>query len=70
MIRLDKYLSEATPFSRKDIRGLVKRNAVTVNGNAAKTPDMKIDEKNDRVCVNGKTIIYRKYIYLMLNTKR
>ena len=67
MIRLDKYLSEATPFSRKDIRGLVKRNAVTVNGNAAKTPDMKIDEKNDRVCVNGKTIIYRKFIYLMLN---
>ena len=28
---------------------------------------MKIDETNDRVCVNGKTIIYRKYIYLMLN---
>ncbi|MBO7328919.1 MAG: rRNA pseudouridine synthase [Lentisphaeria bacterium] len=67
MIRLDKYLSDATAYSRKNVRLLVKRNAVTVNGIIARNTDMKVDEKQDSVCVNGKAVIYRKFIYLMLN---
>ena len=67
MIRLDKYLSDASPYSRKEVRALVKRNAVTVNGAAAKSADMKINEEKDTVCVNGTQIQYRKFIYIMLN---
>lgn len=67
MLRLDKYLSDATAHSRKDIRLLVKRKAVTVNGRVAGAYDMKIDEAHDVVCVNGEKILYRKFIYLMLN---
>ena len=67
MIRLDKYLSDASPYSRKEVRALVKRNAVTVNGAAAKSADMKINEEKDAVCVNGTQIQYRKFIYIMLN---
>ena len=67
MIRLDKFLSEASPYSRRDVRGLVKRGAVAVNGVPAKAPDMKVNENQDVVCVNGEHIIYRKYIYLMMN---
>ena len=66
-MRLDKYLSDATPHSRKDVRNLVKRNAVTVNGVPAKNVDMKINEEKDSVCVNGELVVYRKFIYLMLN---
>ena len=66
-MRLDKYLSNASSYSRKDVRGLVKRGAITVNGAAAKLADMKIDEENDLVCVNGERIVYRKFIYLMMN---
>lgn len=67
MIRLDKYLSDASPYSRKEVRALIKRNAVTVNGAAAKSADMKINEEKDTVCVNGTQIQYRKFIYIMLN---
>ena len=67
MIRLDKFLSDATAYSRKDVRTLLKRKAVSVNGIAARTPDMKIDETKDTVCVDGETVCYRKFIYLMLN---
>ena len=67
MIRLDKFLSDATAYSRKDVRTLIKRKAVSVNGLPAKAPDMKIDETNDTVCINGKPVAYRKFIYLMLN---
>ena len=66
-MRLDKYLSESTPYSRSEIRNLVKRHAVTVNGVPAKTADMKVDETADDVRVNGEKILYRKFIYLMLN---
>ena len=66
-MRLDKFLSESTPHSRKDIRVLVKRKVITVNGTAATAPDMKVDENKDVVCVNGEKILYRKFIYLMLN---
>ena len=67
MIRLDKYIADAAPYSRKEVRDLVKRKAVTVNGKTAKTPDMKVNGETDTVTVNGKTLRYRKFIYLMLN---
>ncbi|MBO5792613.1 MAG: rRNA pseudouridine synthase [Lentisphaeria bacterium] len=66
-MRLDKFLSDATAYSRKEIRTLVKRRAVVVNGAAAQNADMKIDETKDAVCVNGVPVLYRKFIYLMLN---
>ena len=66
-MRLDKYLSDATPHSRRDVRNLVKRKAITVNGVAASSADMKINEEKDAVCVNGELVVYRKFIYLMLN---
>ena len=67
MMRLDKFLSDASVYSRKDVRSLVKRKAVTVNGFPARMADMKIDETKDSVAVNGEVILYRKFIYLMLN---
>ena len=66
-MRLDKFLSESTPHSRKDIRTFVKRKVISVNGVCAKSADMKVDENKDVVCVNGKAVQYKKFIYLMLN---
>ena len=67
MIRLDKYLSDASPYSRKEIRLLVKRKAITVNGVFARDADMKVNEAEDIICINGELVRYRKFIYLMLN---
>ena len=67
MMRLDKFLSASTAYSRKNVHDLVKKNSVSVNGTPAKRADMKVDETKDTVCVNGKQILYRKFIYLMLN---
>ena len=67
MMRLDKYLSDATPHSRRDVKILVKRKEITVNGAVASSVDMKVNEAADTVCVKGKAVLYRKFIYLMLN---
>lgn len=66
-MRLDKFISETTEFSRRDAEYLVRKNRITINGNAAKRRDEKIDENHDVISVDGKEIRYRKFIYLMLN---
>lgn len=66
-MRLDKYLSDATSYSRKDIKNLVKKGEISVNGEIAKSSDMKIDEKTAEVKISGEAVSYKKFIYLMMN---
>lgn len=65
-MRLDKFLSESTPLSRKDIKQLIKKKVIAVNDEIALRPEMQVD-KNDKVTVNGEPVVYTKYVYLMLN---
>lgn len=66
-MRLDKYLSECTEKTRSQVKALVKKGLVTVDGVPAKSPDMKIDETSSAVTMDGKTLSYEKYVYYMLN---
>ena len=55
-MRLDKYLSECTGKTRSQVKALVKKGLVTVDGVPAKSPDMKIDETSSAVTMDGKTL--------------
>lgn len=66
-MRLDKFLCEMNLGTRSEMKDLVRQGAVTVNGLPVRTPDSKINEETDRVCVRGKTLCYRKFYYYMLN---
>lgn len=63
MLRLDKFLCEMKTGTRSQVKALVKKGAVTVNGITAKSPEQKIDENSDCICVNGSEVSYRKYVY-------
>ena len=65
-MRLDKFISDAAPRSRSEIRKLVRCRAITVNGRVAPTADFQVKE-TDEIRLNGHLIPYRKYVYLMLN---
>lgn len=65
-MRLDKYISESTPYSRKDIKKLVKYGYIEVNGILADRPEMQVTE-DDTVTIEGEKINYAKYVYLVLN---
>ena len=67
MIRLDKFLSSQLNISRSDARELIKKRLVTVNDSTAKDPGMKLDPETDIVISEGKQVVYRKHIYIMLN---
>lgn len=67
MIRLDKFLSEMSSWTRSEVKKIVRTGSVTVDGNEVKKPETKIDEKLSIVMVDGRQIKYNKYEYYMLN---
>lgn len=67
MIRLDKFLSEMSGWTRSEVKKIVRTGSVTVDGNEVKKPETKIDEKLSIVMVDGRQIKYNKYEYYMLN---
>jgi len=67
MERLDKILSNLGYGSRKELKGLIKRGIVQVDGVVVKDNGMIIDTEKSVVKINGKQIDYRKFIYLIMN---
>jgi len=67
MERLDKVLSNLGFGSRKEIKGIVKKKLVQVDGVVALDSAMQVDPEKSEIKVNGEVVKYRKYIYLMMN---
>lgn len=65
-MRLDKFISESSDISRKEIKQLIKRKAVYVNGELALKPETKVEE-TDEVVADGIRVFYKKYVYLIFN---
>lgn len=65
--RLDKVLGNTGYGTRKEAKALVKSGEVKVNGNLVKDSAMHIDPENDYIEVSGEKLLYRKYVYIMLN---
>lgn len=67
MERLDKILANLGFGSRKEVKSLVKSGRVEVDGEIIKDSSISIDPEKSIVKVNGEELLYRKYIYLMMN---
>ena len=67
MIRLDKYLCEMEVGTRSQVKDIIKKGQVSVNGEVIKKADYKFDESAVKVCVKEKEIFYQKFYYYMLN---
>lgn len=67
MIRLDKFICDNSEFTRSQIKKLVREGGVKINSACAESPDIKIDPEKDRITVSGREILYRKFVYIMLN---
>ncbi len=67
MERLDKVLSNLGYGTRKEIKQVVRKGFVEVNGEIVKDSGMQVDPEADKIFINGEEIFYREYIYLMMN---
>lgn len=65
MIRLDKYLCDAGIGTRSEVKRLIKKGLVTVDGEICTSAEQKIEENTAAVTCQGKQALYRKYIYFM-----
>ena len=67
LVRLDKYLADMNIGSRSEVKILIKKKKVKVNGDIAGKDNIKVDIEADTVEVEGKKIEYTQYEYFMLN---
>ena len=67
MIRLDKFLSEMNIGTRSEIKELVKKKRIEVNGEIIQKPEKKVDPMEDSVCFDGNAIAYEPFVYYLLN---
>ncbi len=66
-MRLDKLLSNMGYGSRKEVRQLLKKGAVRVNTETVKDAALHIDIDKDEVTILGEKVVYKEFIYLMMN---
>lgn len=65
-MRLDKYISDAAALTRSEARKVIKGGSVKVGEDIVKDISRQVME-NDCVKLNDKEVIYKKYVYIMLN---
>lgn len=67
MIRLDKFLCEMEMGTRSQVKELIKKGMVTVDGEVIKKAEYKFDESKAKVYVKEKEVAYQKFYYYMLH---
>lgn len=67
VIRLDKFLTELSVGTRSEVKVMIKKGKVTVNGTSCKIPETKIDTTMDIVALDGRVLQYSEFEYYMLN---
>lgn len=65
-MRLDKFLCEAGAGTRSEVKQLIKKGAVTVNGEVEKAADRKVKEE-DHVTLYDRTLSFQKFRYYLLH---
>lgn len=66
-MRLDKYLADCGAGTRSEIKKIIKSGGVQVLGVEKPKADLQIDPETAYVILWGKKLVYRKFIYLMMN---
>ena len=67
MERLDKFLVEAGVGSRSQVKEILKRGRITVDGTVERDNSRKIDPEKQTICCDGEVLGGRRLVVLMLN---
>ena len=67
MERLDKIIAACGAASRREVKTLVRQGRVKVDGAVAASAEMKVDEEQSVITVDGVTLQYSKFVYVMLH---
>ena len=67
MERLDKILASQGTLSRRDVKEIIKKGRVTLNGKVVRDSAVKVDLNVDVVVIDGEQLTLKKHIYIMMN---
>ena len=67
VIRLDKLLCEMGVGSRSEVRILLKKGRVTVDGRPVLSGETKVEEREARICLDGQPLLYAGTVYYLLH---
>lgn len=66
-MRLDKFLTEMNQGSRSEVKQLIKKGRICVNGEREKRPEYKVCPDSDRITLDEKELVFVHYVYLMFH---
>ena len=66
-MRLDKFLSVTGTLSRSESKKAIRAGRIRIDGAVAKSGETQLDPEIQKVSLDGKEIIYRRFTYIMLN---
>ncbi|WP_153730704.1 pseudouridine synthase [Sporosarcina obsidiansis] len=66
-MRLDKLLSNTGYGTRKEVRQLLKKGMIRVNGAVIKDPALHVDPAKDTITLLGEDVVYKEFVYLMMH---
>lgn len=67
MERIDKIIASQGLYSRSDVKYMVNRKRITVDGKVITSASQKADVDKNEIMLDGKPFVVKKQIYLMLN---
>lgn len=67
VLRLDKLLSGQGLCARSEVKDLLRRGLVRINGQSAVSVSQKVDSEKDTVEFEGRKIAFREHSYVMMN---
>ncbi|MCH4890387.1 rRNA pseudouridine synthase [Acidaminobacter sp. JC074] len=66
-MRLDKFLSNMGKGSRTDVKKMITKGLVSVDGDIIRKVGFNVDPDKNEICVNGELISFEKHVYLIMN---
>lgn len=66
-MRLDKFLADMGQGTRKEVKKLIQKGLVSINGVTVKKPENKLTAGKDEVVCRGQRLVYEEYAYYMLH---
>lgn len=66
-LRLDKYLADMGMGTRSQLKEIIRKGRVSVNGSVIRSPEQKVALDQDRVEVDGAPVGYAEMEYYMLH---
>lgn len=67
LMRIDRLLCELNIGSRSEVKQLLKRGLVSVNGIRVLKPETQVNEQTDVISCKGQEYRYRHFVYYMMN---